>query len=83
MSAWSSLSGHWSKNEENEQKLSLRRPDSTLVYPEYSSVTFTLSDLIDSETDGLQVEPLLAQSASVLLHEGHDDAALIVFIHIL
>lgn len=46
-------------------------------------MTLTLSDLIDSETNGLQVEPLLAQSASVLLHEGHDDAAQIIFVCVL
>lgn len=42
-------------------------------------MTLTRSDLIDSETDGLQVQPFLAQFASVLLHEGHDDVALIIF----
>lgn len=46
-------------------------------------MTLALSDLIDSEADGLQVEPLLAQSASVLLHESHDDAALFTTVHAL
>lgn len=40
------------------------------------------SDLINSEPDGLHIEPFFAQSASVLLHEGHDDAALIIIIRV-